>query len=605
MNKNILKNILLGLGTLALSSIYNSAEAQTTVRLTQSADTSTFQTSYISCGSAGLYTAENNYLRKYDLATYANQFNNEPLFKVTGIRFGVLLNDVGSTIYVKLYRFNGGAFTMANCTLIDTDTLTLSFVNQQRMTANVEGVFQRNDVIVAEINAPSGLSNYNIFAMGSNLAGQTDTSYIYTSECGITTPTNLSQLVAGADMHLMLDVLGFGGDIPAQPSPYTQVADTICKGMQNVVYTVPPVAGATSYVWEYTGTGAFINPNGNTANVSFSTNATGGTLKVKAVNAFGESPSRDVLIVANNQFSLQITPSSPEICKGDSVTLEAIYPSNSYNWQPPTGLNNINSRIVKASPTNSNYYTVTVVDSASGCIGTGYVYVKVNQPPVIQTNPANLVVCNGDSLNVSLSGGDRYKWIPNTYLNNDSSANIKMYPDRNTSYVIQSTSAEGCMSEKTVNVIKNGVLAPPVNQNGNILSVPNNYASYQWYQDNTVIIPIANTHQFGIKMKGKYKCLVTDANGCSGFSEEIDITPTNINGLSKDLFNIYPNPAQDQITIESNLDLATEIYSLEGKRIMIANEKTIDISTLNQGLYILKVTEIKTGNQATIKLVKQ
>lgn len=605
MNKNILKNTLITAGALAISSIFNQVSAQTTVKLTQNRDTSTFQTSYISCGAAGIYTAANHYSRKYDLITHAAQFNNEPLFKVTGIRFGVLLNDVGTDVYVKLYRFNGGAFTMANCTLIDTDTIRLGFVTQQKYTANVEGIFQRNDVIVAEIHAPSGVSNSNIFAIGSNLAGQTDTSYLYTADCAITIPTDLSQIVPAADMHLMIDVLGFGGNVPSQPLSYTQQSDTVCKGMNNVIYTVPPVAGATSYIWEYTGTGAFINPNGNTASVSFTTTATGGTLKVKAVNAFGESPTRDILIVANNQFSLQITPNNPEICKGDSVTLEAVYSSNAYNWQPPTGLDNINSRFVKASPTNSNYYTVTVVDSASGCIGTGSVFIKVNQPPNIQTNPANLVVCDGDSLNVSLSGGVKYKWIPDTYLSNDSSANIKMYPDRNTSYVIQSTSVEGCTSEKTVNVIKNGVITPPVNQNGNILSVPNNYVTYQWYQDNTVIIPIANTHQFGIKMKGKYKCLVTDANGCSGFSDEIDITPTSINGLDKESFTVYPNPARDQVMIESNLDLIAEIYSIDGKRLIYTTDKAINISSLHHGLYIMKLTDKTTGNQATIKLTKE
>src|SRR5690606_4382806 len=97
------------------------------------------------------------------------------------------------------------------------------------------------------------------------------------------------------------------------------------------------------------------------------------------------------------------------------------------------------TKTVTASPINSNYYTVTVIDPNSGCIGTGSVFVKVNQKPIVQTQPAKLVVCNNDSLNVQLSGAASYKWIPSTYLNNDSTSNINMYPDRNFSYEIHAT----------------------------------------------------------------------------------------------------------------------------------------------------------------------
>lgn len=615
MNKNILKNTFLGLGTCIMSTLALTSNAQTNVRLTQSLDTSTIQTSAIGCwvnaGTTLQYHNEHSYLRKYDLSSHAAAIGTgNTMFKVTGVRFGILqtISQLGmypGKVYINLYRFNGGAFTISNCTLIDTDTMNFNYAYSLKYTSNVEGIFNATDAVVVEVGSTSGATNYFSMYMGSNLGGQTDTSYIRSTSCGLTDPESITGLGLAVDMHLLLDIFGYGGNPPGQPDPYTTMSDTVCKGMQNIVYTVPPVTGATSYVWEYTGTGATIINNGNSASVNFSTSATGGTLKVKAVNEFGVGPTRDINIMANNQFTVQITPSNPEICQGDTVILEASFNSTTYDWQPPTGLDTITTKTVKASPTNSNYYTVTVIDPNSGCIGTGSVFVKVNQKPVIQTNPANLVVCDGDSLNVTLSGGDTYQWMPSTYLSNDNTGNVKMYPDRNFSYVIQSTSADGCTSEKTVNVTKNGVIAPPVNQNGNILSVPNNYVSYQWYQDNTVIIPIANTHQFGIKMKGKYKCLVTDANGCSGFSDEIDITPTNINGLSKESFTVYPNPAKDQIMVESSLSLEIEIYSVDGKRLIQTNEKVININNLHNGLYIMKLTESSTGNQATIKLIKE
>lgn len=614
MNKNILKNTFLGLGTCIMSTLALTSNAQTNVRLTQSLDTSTIQTSAIGCwvnaGTTLQYHNEHSYLRKYDLSSHAAAIGTgNTMFKVTGVRFGILqtISQLGmypGKVYINLYKFNGGAFTISNCTLIDTDTMNFNYAYSLKYTSNVEGIFNATDAVVVEVGSTSGASNYFSMYMGSNLGGQTDTSYIRSTSCGLTDPQSITGLGLAVDMHLLLDIFGYGGNPPGQPDPYTTMSDTVCKGMQNIVYTVPPVTGATSYVWEYTGTGATIINNGNSASVNFSTSATGGTLKVKAVNEFGDGPTRDINIMANNQFTVQITPSNPEICQGDTVILEASFNSTTYDWQPPTGLDTITTKTVKASPTNSNYYTVTVIDPNSGCIGTGSVFVKVNQKPIVQTQPANLVVCNNDSLNVQLSGAASYKWIPSTYLNNDSTSNINMYPDRNFSYEIHATSNEGCMSKTTVNVTKNGPIAPAVSQNGNILSVPNNYVTYRWYLDGAPIIPVADDYRYGIKTKGKYKCLVTDANGCSGFSDEIDIQPTSINTLNKDAYKVFPNPSNDLVTIESNLDLQLSLFSIDGKELKSFTEKTFSIKEFNNGLYLLKLVDKQTNQQAIIKLIK-
>ncbi|NLK56299.1 MAG: T9SS type A sorting domain-containing protein, partial [Bacteroidales bacterium] len=61
--------------------------------------------------------------------------------------------------------------------------------------------------------------------------------------------------------------------------------------------------------------------------------------------------------------------------------------------------------------------------------------------------------------------------------------------------------------------------------------------------------------------------------------------------------NIYPNPANDNVTIQlkSNEPASITFYSILGQEVMSAilndNQTTIDVSNLNRGLYIVKVKQ--------------
>ena len=86
---------------------------------------------------------------------------------------------------------------------------------------------------------------------------------------------------------------------PVQPGAITGVA-TVCQGDANISYTVSPVAGATSYTWAYTGTGATINGSGNSVTINFATNATSGVLSITANNNCGVSAATNLAITVNN-----------------------------------------------------------------------------------------------------------------------------------------------------------------------------------------------------------------------------------------------------------------------------------------------------------------
>lgn len=76
------------------------------------------------------------------------------------------------------------------------------------------------------------------------------------------------------------------------------------------------------------------------------------------------------------------------------------------------------------------------------------------------------------------------------------------------------------------------------------------------------------------------------------FSEVIPDTANGISQLDEDKIKLFPNPAVNTITIQSSSDYV-EIYNLKGELVIAQNlkNKMIDLSSLNAGLYFVKVDD--------------
>lgn len=76
----------------------------------------------------------------------------------------------------------------------------------------------------------------------------------------------------------------------------------------------------------------------------------------------------------------------------------------------------------------------------------------------------------------------------------------------------------------------------------------------------------------------------------------------------KHRISIYPNPANDFINVESEFKINTiQIYSTLGTLVKsyekLSKNKTLDISSLPKGMYMLKVNSAKKNS--LFKLIKQ
>lgn len=134
--------------------------------------------------------------------------------------------------------------------------------------------------------------------------------------------------------------------------------------------------------------------------------------------------------------SLQIIPSDPKICAGDSIQLTASSTTLfEYEWTPADGLSCANCPDPIASPTNTTPYSVT--GKFEGCTISVPVTVEVVGPPVIQ--PVTAAVCLGDpiGLNTSPINDWSYVWSsPDDPNFSSTEQNPIVTPSQTTNYVV-------------------------------------------------------------------------------------------------------------------------------------------------------------------------
>lgn len=92
----------------------------------------------------------------------------------------------------------------------------------------------------------------------------------------------------------------------------------------------------------------------------------------------------------------------------------------------------------------------------------------------------------------------------------------------------------------------------------------------------------------------------------SGILTDAEVTALSTNDFeANDLkFSLYPNPANDIVSIDLENEIKTvEVYSLQGQKVLSSKEKQVNISNLSKGIYMVRV-EDENGAIATKKLVK-
>ncbi len=88
----------------------------------------------------------------------------------------------------------------------------------------------------------------------------------------------------------------------------------------------------------------------------------------------------------------------------------------------------------------------------------------------------------------------------------------------------------------------------------------------------------------------------------------IDDTGLSVSDISESKFNIYPNPVENLLNINTALsNYSAELFTIQGQRVFVSENntgsQTIDYSTYASGIYLLKLTSNDISQ--TFKIVKQ
>ena len=193
----------------------------------------------------------------------------------------------------------------------------------------------------------------------------------------------------------------------------TAATPTLCTTGSSVLNATGYSIGAgTTYQWESSTTIGFSSPtNLGSSGSTYIAGATGTItsttyyrLKVTcSADPTNPAYSNVVTVSVVSAAALTLTPNT-SICNGASTSL-SVSGANSYTWSPATGLSATTGSSVTANPTVTTTYTVTGLDN-NGCSPTAVVTVTVNlTPPAVTAAQSPSVVCAGDVLTLSSSGG--------------------------------------------------------------------------------------------------------------------------------------------------------------------------------------------------------
>jgi hypothetical protein len=255
---------------------------------------------------------------------------------------------------------------------------------------------------------------------------------------------------------LTWDDLSVTAPCSINPPSYSIVAssNSICAG-QNATLSI---LGATSYSWE-TGSNAMSIIVTPTTATSYSAIAT------SSLGCVGNSVSLQVGIKPTPTIS--VFSNATTICPSQTINLVALGAS-SYTWN--TG--SVNFSII-SSPSVNTGYTVTGTGS-NGCDGIAAVTISVNAGNPILVSSSASVICAGETVSLSASGGSNYQWsgsVGTFSLGNQ----ISITPVLNTTYTLNANTSNGCSISSffTQNVISCVGLLKQNNQSTFIKLFPN------------------------------------------------------------------------------------------------------------------------------------
>ncbi|MBE0642000.1 MAG: hypothetical protein IH599_08190, partial [Bacteroidales bacterium] len=305
------------------------------------------------------------------------------------------------------------------------------------------------------------------------------------------------------------------GSVISKPQPVAYAVTgggNYCSGGSGVSVGLMGSDTGVTYELFLNGSPAGINLPGTGASLDFGLQLSAGTYTVQATNDFNGcmnmmTGASTVVIDPLPAVSLILNPDG--VCVNASAfALSGGSPSGgTYSGQ------GINLGLFDPSSTGIGVYTITYTYAdANGCQNSATDMITVNPLPVVIINPAAPVICEGESVLLSVPAGNSYLWSTG-----DTTSSILVSPVSNTTYTVTATNSFGCGQNSSVTVTVNPVpmvtidpIADTICEGSWVTLSANGAISYAWSTGSTspviTISPAVST---------TYTVTGTNALGCS------------------------------------------------------------------------------------------
>jgi M6 family metalloprotease-like protein len=234
-----------------------------------------------------------------------------------------------------------------------------------------------------------------------------------------TTSRTATITVSGTGVNSVLVTVVQSGTAIPDPAGTITGSTTVCQGQNNVVYTVPVINNATTYIWTLPN-GAIGSSTTNSITINFGTTAVSGNITVKGSNSSGDGIASSLSIIVNPlPLSAGSINGQTSICQGQGnvvYSVPVITNATSYLWTLPSGASGsstANSITVNynSSATSGN---ITVKGQNSCGVGTlSSLFVVVNSTP-----PAPTITQNVNTLTSSSANGNQWYNLATGIINN-------------------------------------------------------------------------------------------------------------------------------------------------------------------------------------------
>jgi len=293
--------------------------------------------------------------------------------------------------------------------------------------------------------AVTGGSGTYTYAWTSNPVGFT--SALQNSIVSPTITTTYTVTVTDGSQTSSASVTVFVNHVPGAAGNISGPS-SVCEGSSNILFSVPPIPNAASYVWTvpYGMTISTCGTNSMLLNVL--QGAASGLISVFGTNACGVGSVSTIPvtvnqspIVVNAGYDQVITYLSTATLNGSATGGLGNY---SYSWSPAVLLQNASvQNPTTIALTSSTIFELAVTDSTTGCTSTDNVHVYVaGGPPSCITIADPAIICQGAStiLQAIPSGGSgsyTYSWTSNPPGFTSTLQNPNVSPTVTTQYLVE------------------------------------------------------------------------------------------------------------------------------------------------------------------------